>query len=361
MSHFSVMVVTKTQPNKEELGRILQPWHEYECTGVDDEYVVDVDKTDEALEEFGKPKTVVVLAGGRVISRWDNELYTGEPDKDDFGGRKTFVLPAGAEEREMPAEEARAHGAGYATLEDCAKDYFGGFVRDGRVFNRTNPNKKWDWWQIGGRYSGLFAPNYDPDKDPDNIEYCQLCLGTGKREDMACVNGCNGCQGTGRSVKWPTQWKAVGSQVRRADLPLEALRTASELRAVATWQKYQKIVAGRSIPDWNHLRDTLGVEKAREVYNGFQVIKDLCKAGCDSWSEMEDLLKQQPEIAAQARARAVSTYALVHDGKWYQRGEMGWWGMASNEMDRGEWDRQFGQMFDELAPSDWLTVVDCHI
>lgn len=361
MSHFSVMVITKTQPSQEELGRILQPWHEYECTGVDDEYVVDVDRTDEALEEFAKPQCVVVLADGRVASRWAEEFYTSEPEDKDWG-RKTFVLPSGAREEEIPAEQARAHGVGYATLKDCAEEYFGGVVRNGRVYDRTNPNKKWDWWQLGGRYSGLFAPSYDPDKDPANIETCWLCGGTGKRPDMVCENGCNGCKGTGKMVKWPTQWKAVGSQVRRADLPLEALRTISELKAVKAWQKWQKIVAGRPVPDWDRLRDTLEIEKAHEAYNSNPVITELRKAGYDSWNyDMANLLLTQEQVAAQARARAVSTYAMVRAGKWYQRGEMGWFGMSSDEVDRGEWDAQFNKMLDELAPGDWLSVVDCHI
>ena len=38
MSHFSVMVIGG---NVEEQ---LQPYHEFECTGINDQYVVDVDK-----------------------------------------------------------------------------------------------------------------------------------------------------------------------------------------------------------------------------------------------------------------------------------------------------------------------------
>jgi len=64
----------------------------------------------------------------------------------------------------------------------------------------------WDWWQIGGRWTGLWD-GYDPSADPTNIKPCDLCAGTGKRPDAECVNGCNGCNGTGKSQKWPTQWR----------------------------------------------------------------------------------------------------------------------------------------------------------
>lgn len=83
---------------------------------------------------------------------------------------------------------------------------------------------RWDWWQIGGRFTGqLSLVEYDPAKDPDNIELCWLCNGTGTRTDMMVVaNGCNGCRGTGHKTKWPTEWKDVGNVSTRAKAaPLE--------------------------------------------------------------------------------------------------------------------------------------------
>lgn len=72
-----------------------------------------------------------------------------------------------------------------------------------------------DWHQIGGRFTGALD-GYDPTKDPQNIEVCNICQGTGIRpgglEEFgqkwfdAC-NGCNGCRGEGTSTKWPTQWE----------------------------------------------------------------------------------------------------------------------------------------------------------
>lgn len=71
----------------------------------------------------------------------------------------------------------------------------------------------WDWFQIGGRWTGVFS-DYDPNTDPKNIVTCQLCFGTGTRPDWEAFgeawreanNGCNGCQGKGTHVSWPTQW-----------------------------------------------------------------------------------------------------------------------------------------------------------
>jgi hypothetical protein len=46
MSHFSVLVIGG---NVEEQ---LQPFHEFECTGTDDQYVQEIDQTEEARKNF---------------------------------------------------------------------------------------------------------------------------------------------------------------------------------------------------------------------------------------------------------------------------------------------------------------------
>lgn len=86
---------------------------------------------------------------------------------------------------------------------------------------------KWDWWQIGGRWTGRLS-GYKPADDPRNIENCDLCNGTGKRPDLAAISsqewanecgGCNGCKGKGTRVKWPTAWaEHEGNICRVADI-----------------------------------------------------------------------------------------------------------------------------------------------
>lgn len=73
----------------------------------------------------------------------------------------------------------------------------------------------WDWYQTGGRWTGMFDKDYNPEKDPANIEICRQCGGTGWRDDEIGKKHrekepdytCNGCNGSGKSVKWPTEWK----------------------------------------------------------------------------------------------------------------------------------------------------------
>lgn len=35
---------------------------------------------------------------------------------------------------------------------------------------KYNPSGTWDWWQLGGRWTGVWADDYEPGKDPLNVD-----------------------------------------------------------------------------------------------------------------------------------------------------------------------------------------------
>ena len=53
----------------------------------------------------------------------------------------------------------------------------------GTLETTANPDGQWDWWQIGGRWTGWIS-GYDPEKEPENADP----------------------ESPGKA-KWPTQWK----------------------------------------------------------------------------------------------------------------------------------------------------------
>jgi hypothetical protein len=84
-----------------------------------------------------------------------------------------------------------------------------------------NESGWWDWWCVGGRYTGRYS-EYAPTRDDDNYEVCWLCHGTGERFDGRSGPGnCNGCckggeaglTGTGRSLKHAPDWKPCEDDV----------------------------------------------------------------------------------------------------------------------------------------------------
>lgn len=78
----------------------------------------------------------------------------------------------------------------------------------GSYVSTYNPNSKWDWYVIGGRWQGDLDPDYDRIKDESNYSVCEYCNGTGDRPDLSPpewkekCHGCNVCHGTGKSLNF---------------------------------------------------------------------------------------------------------------------------------------------------------------
>lgn len=54
-------------------------------------------------------------------------------------------------------------------------------------------------------------------------------------------------------------------------------------------------------------------------------------------------------------------FAIVKDGEWYERGEIGWWCHVSNEKEQDSWEKEVKALLKDLPSDELLTVVDCHI
>lgn len=106
----------------------------------------------------------------------------------------------------------------------------------------TNPHGFYDWYQVGGRYTGRLS-GYDPDTDDALRERCDLCDGGGLRNDAIGRSAreddpsytCNGCRGTGRRRLWPTQWPRHDGDVMPALFALKLLIDAPEDTAPYTF------------------------------------------------------------------------------------------------------------------------------
>jgi hypothetical protein len=54
-------------------------------------------------------------------------------------------------------------------------------------------------------------------------------------------------------------------------------------------------------------------------------------------------------------------FNVVIDGKWYEKGEMGWWGITSNEMSEEEWNKKFFELIKNLPENAEVHNIDFHI
>lgn len=399
MSHFGVLVFTAKRPTDKELKAILQPYHEYECTGVRDRYVVWVDHHDEALEEYnGRTETRWRDARGALHEPYDDRFYR-EPTAEeaekigrfsgtgaghgitwhskDWGDGKGYRAKVHLTAEEVNMEAIEVPQREIESFDKWARDYHGyrkhpKTKRFGRV---TNPNAKWDWWVVGGRWTGHLHPFYDPTEDPSNSEKCWLCRGTGKRDDELGremrlsdpTYTCNGCRGTGWMVKHPPQWKKfAGDQMMVGNIPIDEIRAKAAQDAAKRWDKFHSIVNGRPYAVWGDVLDKFeNREDADKEYENYPAAKEVRACREFDWlspNEERRLLGPRAEYIAHKEDGALRTHAFIGlDGKWYEKGDMGWWGVSSNNKEPEVWNATFRNVFDSLPSDAWVTVVDCHI
>lgn len=129
MMHFCVWAVTKTN-DENELDKIMQPYHEFECTGVLDEYVNYVLAKDDEFESL--PKYLAENPNKTVIDYLD-ELY--------FYDRFYYESDVVPSQEELKNNDVYK----YAIVSDDERRII-------KYYTLTNPNAKWDWWTIGGRW-----------------------------------------------------------------------------------------------------------------------------------------------------------------------------------------------------------------
>ena len=67
------------------------------------------------------------------------------------------------------------------------------------------------------------------------------------------------------------------------------------------------------------------------------------------------------DIDFDAMGDDIVPFAILHEGNWLERGEMGWFGMVSNEKDGDAWKEQALKLLKSLEPDSSIEAVDCHI
>lgn len=294
MSHFSVMVIG------DDVEKQLAPFHEFECTGTDDEYVQNVDVTDECREN------------GLDWYGLEESLVTDESSVDLEG----------------------QHKYGYAVV-----DAEGHLIK---AVNRTNPNKKWDYWTIGGRYSNMLR-----------------LMGSQPTEQVSVNVG--PVTNDGDLYADQALWGQIDADGMRAEAAVEAAQNwdkAAEakvkagLSADATWDSWVSVCE----------RHQENIDAARDEYHAQPAKSAVASAFSGFFFRgVDEFLTPCEEYIQQARDSALVFYALVKDRQWYAKGEMGWFGISSGDMSQSEWNKKVNELLDELPNDTLITIVDCHI
>ena len=52
-------------------------------------------------------------------------------------------------------------------------------------------------------------------------------------------------------------------------------------------------------------------------------------------------------------------FALLHEGKWYEMGRLGWFAHVFDE--NNNWDKDFIEIWNTIPDDYWVVVIDFHI
>lgn len=204
-------------------------------------------------------------------------------------------------------------------------------------YSTRNHQSKWDWYVLGGRWTGFFKLKH------------------------ACVGevGQPGVFGD------PADDGYVDA-AQKKDIDFEGMRDDAASKAAERYDKVMVLISHLPVnKSWEEMQELHkdNVKEAREIYwkqercAVFNDSRELFEIGHNP----DEFLIDRDVYIQNARNNAVSTFAVVKDGKWYERGEMGWWACVSNEKDKDQWNEEFAKLLDSVPDDTLLSVYDCHI
>lgn len=372
MSHATVLVVTEQKPTSQDLEKIMAPYQEEGSMSVRTKYVEFVDETEEMKKEFTEETREVnkKLSDGSIHSPYSENFYR-EPtpeesekglhgmgfsndisfDSRDWGDGKGYrakakYMPEGYEKVEV------LHCDFYNSFEEFLTDWHGyeeeNLKENGVVGYYTNPNSKWDWYQVGGRWAGFFKAKNEDLAEQGNKSW------TNKSEEISGVD-----------------------VIQKKNIDMEAMIQ----EAKETTEKYWEILL-KHYPDlslfpkksWMDCVNEYRKDNNDEIFNREAIISIQENQDNFDYEKIESLKKEmklafddpidyfckgnKDDFYKSMLYSQFGTYAILKDQFWYEKGQLGMFGVSHNEEEN--WKETFYSIFESINNESWLTIIDYH-
>jgi len=330
MSHFTVAVFSDGNNTVEEL---LAPYQENNMGDCPEEYMEFNDVTEEYLDRYeNKEVDMVRKSNGDLVFSWEASE----------SGKKEIIKIKFSDK--------------YSTFDEFVQDY-GGYEKNektGKYGYWENPNAKWDWYQEGGRWSGLL-----------------------KLKPILCLTSNNAFNTLGFNhneflnfVNW------YKTDKEKFDLIIDKYKGVKQ-KIIEEVKTYINMMDGDAKRvDSAKVKDidfSLDIDEYNKAIRFWELIVDgdtpkndkeidevkWCFYKPEYYSNRYKNKEQYAQLTAE-----FGTYAVITpDGKWHSKGDMGWFGFSSESFEEANsWSVSFKEKFIDNADPEWtLTVVDCHI
>lgn len=189
---------------------------------------------------------------------------------------------------------------------------------EGEVYSVRNNQSKWDWYQIGGRYAGQIMVKPGVEIEDPNFSW--------------------GWEEEDRKEITDKGFATDQAYVKDIDFPKMHRTEESYNESLRYWE----LIVEEQKPKNSKEKDAVKFSFYKPSYY------------IERYKDKENFAKCRSSF---------SMWAVVKDGVWYEKGEMGWFAMSDETHDEAvDWEMNFFDRFIKDLPEDTLlTVIDCHI
>lgn len=215
-------------------------------------------------------------------------------------------------------------------------------------YSTYNPDSKWDWYVLGGRWTGFFKLK---DGAQDQVG----------QPGVMCEPGEPGH--VDAALKKDIDFDGMREEARiKAEKRYDDVRRIIDpfMPMYLTWKD---MLAKHGLPHRGGHAEIADFDKkldaALKEYHNQEAVKALHKN--EVFAKVDDYVMSREEFVNERMDNACSTYAILKDGEWVAHGDMGWFGMSNDSMSESEWNKKFWEMIQALPDDTLLSVYDCHI
>lgn len=326
MSHFTTIAALEGLYDLEDL---MEPYEEQtenpaylEFVNVEQEYR---DRYQNELQD------IIILPGGKKCFPWDSEfsrkfiLKDGSVYQKDFGPLHHAKRSKAAKKHRMIQIPLKKH---YCSFEEFMNKFAGyDYIEEKQAFGfYHNPNAKWDWYVVGGRWPYPFLVRADV-----LIQIRPEPSSFGLPNPPAAPDG----------YRW-----VAGAQ-----------------KMFIEWDLMKEIAVNMAVSEYNLLREHYINRTVPEEF--FVSLTDEGIAGFNCMlfykdESLSDYLKRY-HLAPEDRY-CPDTYAFLDQhGEWYAKGKMGWFGVSADDKLEDDWYALKLKLLDNVPDTHVLVSVDCHI